>query len=139
MLGELLHARLVAEDGAFGALTGGVDGEDGQTASLLFQHVDAELVDTRRLACARHATDAHTDAVAAVRQTLVDDLLGTRLVVRVDALDEGDGLREDGDVALEDTFYHLSHGEFPAACTLEIWVHDRWLDDTAVHLQACIF
>ena len=139
MLGELLHTCLVAEDGAFGALAGGVDGEDGQTPALLFQHVDAKLVDTRRLACARDATDAHTDTVAAIRQTLVDDLLGTSLVVRIDALDEGDGLREDGDVALEDALYHLADGEFPAARTLEVWVHDRWLVDTAVHLQACIF
>ena len=92
MLGELLHTRLVAEDGTFGALAGGVDGEDGQTATLLLQHMYAELVDTRRLASARHATDAHTDTIAAIRQTLVDDLLRTSLVVWIDALDEGDGL-----------------------------------------------
>ena len=87
----------------------------------------------------RILTDAHTDTVAAIRQTLVDDLLGTCLVVGIDALDEGDGLREDGDVSLEDALYHLSDGEFPAARTLEVWVYDRWLVDTAVHLQACIF
>ena len=139
MLGKFLHTRLIAQDGAFGALAGWVDGEDGQTASLLFQHVDAELVDTRTLASARHTTDAHTNAVATVGQTLVDDLLCSCLVVGIDTLDEGDGLREDGDVTLEDALYHLSNGEFPTAHTLEVWVHDRWLVHTTVHLQACIF
>ena len=87
MLGEFLHARLITEDATLGALTGGVDGEHGQTASLLTQDMHAELVDARGLACTGNATDAHTHATAAVGQTLVDDLLGTGLMVGVDTLD----------------------------------------------------
>ena len=107
MLGKLLHTCLITEDRAFGALTGGVDGEDCQTTALLTEHVDAELVDGGGLTGTWYATDTHTDTVAAIGQTLVDDLLGTRLMIGVHTLDEGDCLREHGDIALEDAFHHL--------------------------------
>jgi len=77
--------------------------------------VDAELVDAGRLAGAGHAADAHADAVAAVGQTAVDDLLGLLLVGGVDALDECHGLRQYGDVATTYALYHLGDGEFAAA------------------------
>ena len=139
--GELLHARLVAEDAALGALTGGVDGEHGQAAPLLAEHVDAELVDAGRFAGTGHAADAHTDAASAVGQALIDDLLGTGLVVGVDTLDEGDGLREDGDVALEDALDHLPDREVVTAeaAALQVGIDDRRLLNAAVHLQAGIF
>ena len=54
--------------------------------------MDAELVDGGGLAGTWYATDTHTDTVAAIGQTLVDDLLGTRLMIGVHTLDERDGL-----------------------------------------------
>ena len=110
MLGEFLHARLVTEDAALSTFRRGVDGENCQATALLLQHVDAELVDARRLACAGHAADTHPHRVAAIGQTTVDDLLGLRLMVGVDTLDECDGLREDGNVALDDALDHLTNG-----------------------------
>ena len=92
MLGEFLHTCLIAEDRAFGALTGGIDGEDCQTTALLTEHMYAELIDGGGLAGTWYATDTHTDTVAAIGQTLVNDLLSARLVVGVHTLNERDGL-----------------------------------------------
>ena len=92
MLRQFLHARLIAEDTALGALARGVDGEYGQATAFLAEHMDAKLVDTGGFACTRHTTDTYADAVAAIGQTLVDDLLRLGLMVGVDTLDEGDGL-----------------------------------------------
>ena len=92
MLGELLHTRLIAEDRALGTLTGGVDGQHSQATAFLAEHMHAELVDGGRFTGTWYATDTHTDTVAAIGQTLVDDLLGTHLVVGIHTLDEGDGL-----------------------------------------------
>ena len=62
-------------------------------------------------------------------------------MVGVDTLDEGDGLREDGDIALEDAFHHLGGREFTTAeaVALQVGIDDGGLFHTAVHLQACIF
>ena len=135
--GQLLHARLIAQDAALGALTGRVDGEHGQLAAFLFQQVDAELVDAGRLAGTRHAADADAHTAPAVGQTLLDDLLRLGLMVGVDALDEGDGLREDGDVALQDAFYHIggAHHLTAEAASLQIRIDDRLLLYAAVYLQ----
>ena len=107
MLGKLLHTCLITEDRAFGTLTGGVDGEDSQTSALLSEHMHAKLVDGGGFSSAWHTTDTHTYTVAAIRQTLVDDLLGLGLMIGVHTLDEGDSLGEHGDIALEDPFHHL--------------------------------
>jgi hypothetical protein len=139
MLGELLHTRLITEDRTFGALTGGIDGKDGQTTSFLTEYVHAELIDRGRRSCPRHPADAHTDATATVRQALVDDLLGTGLMVWVDTLDEGHSLGKDGDVTLDDTLDQLCCREFATTVALQVGIDDRWLLDTTVHLQACIF
>ena len=139
MLGQFLHARFVAEDAALGALTGGVDGEYGQPTALLAEHVDAELVDRGALAGTWHAADTHTDGVAAIGQALVDDLLSLGLMVGVDTLDERDGLREDGDIALEDALDHIASRQLTTAVALEVGVDDGGLFDAVVHLQTCIF
>ena len=103
MLRELLHACLIAQDRTLGALTRGVDGEDSQTTSLFAEHVNAKLVDRGTLTCAWHTTDAYADAVAAIGQTLINDLLGLGLMIGIDALDECHGLREDGDLTMPST------------------------------------
>ena len=141
MNGELLHARLVAQDAALGALGRGVDGEDGEAPALLLEYMDAKLVDAGRLAGTRHATDADAHAVAAVGQTLVDDLLSLGLVFGLDALYQRDGLREDGDVALDDALYHFGDRELtaPEAVAAQVGVDDGGLFYAAVDLQAGIF
>ena len=139
MQGEFLHAGLVTEDTALGTFRRGVDGKDSKFATFLLEYVDTELVDTRRLARSRYTTDTHTDGVAAIGQALVDDLLSLGLMVGVDTLNEGYGLREYRDIALEDTLHHLCRREFTAFVAPQIGVDNRWLLDTAIDLQACIF
>lgn len=139
MLRELLHACLIAQDRTLGALTRGVDGEDSQTTSLFAEHVNAKLVDRGTLTCAWHTTDAYADTAPTIGQTLIDDLLGLGLMIGVDALDECHGLREDGDVALDDALYQLSGRELATTIALQVGVDNGGLLHTAVHLQACIF
>ena len=138
MLRQFLHARLVTQDTTLGALRTGVDGQHGQLAAMLLQHVDAKLVDRGRLACARHTADTHTDRVAAIGQTAVNDLLRLRLMVRIDALDKGDGLAEDGDITFDDALDHLGHRQFTTAetRTLQVGIDDALLLYAAIHLQA---
>ena len=62
--------------------------------------MNAKLVDTRRLARTRYTTDAHTDTVATIGQTLVDYLLRLCLMVGIHTFYQRHRLREDGDVAL---------------------------------------
>ena len=141
MLCQLLHTCFIAQNRALGALTTRVDGQHCQLSTLLLEYVHTELVDRGTLTCAWHTTDAYADAVAAIGQTLIDDLLGLGLMIGVDALDECHGLREDGDIALEDAFYHLTYREFVTTetTTLEVGVNDRGLLYPTVYLQACIF
>lgn len=139
MLRQLLHARLITQDGALGAFTRGVDGEDSQTASLFAEHMNAKLVDRGTLTCAWHTTDAYTDTAPTIGQTLIDDLLGLGLMIGVDALDECHGLREDGDVALDDALYQFSGRELATTIAFQVGVDNGGLLHTAVHLQACIF
>ena len=103
--------------------------------------MDAKLVDTRRFSCTRNTTDTHTDAVAAIGQALVDDFLGLSLMVRIDTLHQRHSLREDRDVAFDDTLYHIGSREFTTlyATMLQIGIDDGRLLDTAIHLQAGIF
>ena len=139
MQGQFLHTGLVAEDTALGTFRRGVDGENGKFAALLLEYVDAELVDTRGLTRTRHTADTYTDGVAAIGQTLVDDLLRLRLVVGVDTLDKGHGLRQDGDIAFDDALHHLCRREFTAFVPPQVGVDDRGLLDATVDLQTCIF
>ena len=141
VLRQFLHTRLVAEDRTLGALARGIDGENGQASALLLQHVDAELIDRGGLASAWHTTDAHTHGVATIGQTLIDHFLRLSLMIGVDTLDEGHCLREDGDIALEDAFYHVGSRKLTTtdAIALQIGVDDGGLLHPTIHLQACIF
>ena len=58
-------------------------------------------------------------------------------MVGVDTLHQGDGLRQDGDIAFDDAFHHLSGRQVAAAeaFTLQVGVHDRGLFHTAIDLQ----
>ena len=141
MDGELLHACLVTEDGPFATFAAGVDGEDGEATAMLLQHMNAKGIDTRRLTSTRYTADADADAIAAKGQTLVDDLLGFGLVVGVNTLYQCDGLREDGDIALDDALHHLCRCEFTTteAVALQVGIDNRRLFNTTVDLQAGIF
>ena len=108
MYGELLHTGLVAQDATLGTFTTGVYGQHSQSPTLLFQQVDAKLIDAGGLTSPWHTTDADAYTIAAIRQTFVDDLLRLGLMVGVDTLYQGHRLTEDGDVALDDTLNHLS-------------------------------
>ena len=108
---ELLHARLIAKDASLGTFRRRVNGKHGQPTAFLLQQMDAKLVDTRSLASTRHATDTDAHAIATIGQTARNHLLGTLLMIRVHTLNEGHGLREDGDVALDDTLDHLTDGQ----------------------------
>jgi len=139
--GELLHARLIAQDGALGLLGAGVDGEDGELAASALEDMDAELVDAGALAGAGDTADADADAVAAMRQAALDDLLRDGLVLGVGALDEGHGLPEDGDIALEDALDIVIDGEAASgeAAALQVGVDGRGLLDAAVDDQSLVF
>ena len=141
MYAEFLHARLVAQNTTLRTLRRGVDGQHSQPATLLFQHMDAKLVDTRRFACARHATDAYTDAVATIGQTFVDDLLRLGLMVGINTLHQCHSLRKHSDITLDDTLHHIGSREFAAtdALALQIGIDDGRLLNTTVDLQACVF
>ena len=126
MLGELLHARLIAENASLCSLRTWVDSEHGQFSSLFSQHVHPKLVDARTLSGSRHTADAYTDRVPAIGKTFIDDFLSFGLMVWIDAFDECHGLRKDGNVALDNTFHHIGRGQFAPAETpaVEVWVDD---------------
>ena len=62
-------------------------------------------------------------------------------MVGVDALYQRHGLRQDGDVALDDALHHLAGRELAAteAVALQVGIDDGRLLYAAIHLQACIF
>ena len=101
----------------------------------------AKGINAGRLASAWNTADTHTDAITAVGQALVDDLLSLGLVVGIDALNQRHGLRQDGDIAFDNAFHHLCCAEFTPteAIALHIRINDGRLFYAAVDLQACIF
>ena len=141
MYGEFLHACLIAQNTTLGTFRRGVYGQYGQLTAFLVQHMYAKSINTGRLARTRDTADAHADAVTTVGQALVDNLLSLCLVVGIDTLDQRHGLRQDGDIALDNALHHLCSAEFTPteAVTLHIRVNDGRLFYTAVDLQACIF
>ena len=101
----------------------------------------SKLIYRGTLTCSRHTTDTNADGVAAIRQTLVDNLLRLGLMVGVYTLDERYGLRQDGDIALDDTLDHFGHREFTTteSASLQVGIDDRGLLYPTVHLQTCRF
>ena len=141
MLCQLFHTCFIAQNRALGALTTRVDGQHSQLSTLLLEYVHTELVDRGTFTCAWYTTDTNADGIATIRQALVDHLLSTGLMVGIHTLNQRNSLREDGDIALEDAFYHLANREFVTTetTTLEVGVNDRGLLYPTVYLQACIF
>ena len=103
--------------------------------------MDAELVNAGRFAGSWYTADAHTDAIAAIGQTLVDNLLSFLLMLRMDTLYQRHRLRQNGDVALDDALHHFGNRQLVAteAVALQIGVDDRGLLYATVDLQSCIF
>ena len=60
-------------------------------------------------------------------------------MVRIDAFDEGHCLREDSDVALENTLHHIGDGELTTVepMAFQIRIDDGGLFHASVDLQAC--
>gem|GEM_PF-6973246 len=137
--GEFLHARLVAKDAALGALGAGVDGEDGELAAVLFEDMEAKDVDAGALTSARDAANADADGLAGEGEALLYHLLSNGLMFGQQALHEGDGLREDGDVAAQDALDVLGSRHLAALGTAEIGVDALGLLDAGIDSKAFVF
>ena len=138
---EFLHACLVAQDASFGPLGTWVDSEDCEPSTVFLQDMNAELVYAGALAGSRNAADADADTVAGVGETLLDDFLRYDLVLGNGALDQRNGLSQNGDVALQDAL-HIVVGRETAShetVAVEVRIDDRDRTHAAVHGQACIF
>ncbi len=99
--GEPAHARLVAKDRAAAARGGRVDGEHGDLVALS-DEVQPELIDQGGFAGAGRAADADADGTAGIGEETLEQLAGARLVLRLDAFDQGDGAGERHPVARAD-------------------------------------
>jgi len=88
--------------------------EHGDAPALLAEP-QAEILDQRALARARHARDAHPDGMAGERQQLPEQ--GLRLVHarRRIAFNQGDGLGDEGALATPDARGQLLRRRVPAA------------------------
>ena len=111
---KLLHARLVAEDGAARAFAAGVDGQDGNLVIMSGKHLPQRL-DGGALAGTGDAGDAQAHTLAAVRQATLDDLLGLFLVLETRTFHQCDGTAEEGAVAMQDAAHQLLYRGFLTA------------------------
>ena len=103
------------------------------------EDVHAEDVDRGALAGTGYARDTDADGVSGVWQAALDDLLGLLLVFVAGALDQCDGLAEDGGVTAEDAFDKLRGGESARASGREVGTDSRRVRGAAVHLQPFVF
>src|SRR6185437_2600804 len=87
------HTRFVAKDRAPAARGGRVDGENGDLVALS-DEVQAELIDQGGFSGAGRAANAHADCTAGIGEETLKQLAGARLVLRLDAFDQGDGAGE---------------------------------------------
>jgi hypothetical protein len=88
---QLLHARLVTEDGAARNRTAGIDGQHGDAMAQADQ-VQTEALDEAALARTGHTREAEPDGLSAVRQRSRQQRIGQRAVRRKAAFQQGDGL-----------------------------------------------
>ena len=140
MYREFLHAGLVAQYRALGALAAGVDGQHGQlVGGVAVEQVGAEDVDRGALAGAGHAGDAYAAALARIGQALFDHFLGHGLLLGQQALDQGHCLPQDGGVALAQALDIVGGRELrPVLAGFQVGVDHGWLLDACVHLQAAV-
>ena len=134
---DALHAGLVAEDRAAAPLRRGVDGQYGELVPQRRNHV-ADGFDEGRFARARDARDADADRSARMGQTAFDDLLRLLIVVGIAALDERDGLRENGDVAPEDACDILLGGETSSFRFAEVRIDDGLVGDAFGYVERAV-
>ena len=104
---------------------------------MFFEHMNTKLVNTGRFARSRHATDSHTNALAAIGQAAVDNLLRFGLMIGVDTLDKGNGLTEDCDIAFDDALHHLCNRQFATtkSVTFQIGINDALSCHATIDLQ----
>ena len=110
---EVLHAGFIAEDAAAGDAAAGVHGEHGDAFPTLTK-LAAERLDERAFPGSGDAGDADADGVSGVRQQAGEEFLGEGLVRGVVAFHQGDGAREDADVAGEHALLILVERELGA-------------------------
>ena len=62
-------------------------------------------------------------------------------MVGIDAFNQRNGLRKDGDITFQDALYHLSSRIFMAAetPTFQVRVHDALAGDASIDLQPFVF
>ena len=129
---QFLHAGLVAEDTAFGALAARVDGENGELAAV-FKHMQSELVDRRTLAGTRHSGDADAARVACRRKALFYHFLSQCLMLGHQTLHKRHRSAQHSHVALEDAFHIFASCHRAAALArMEVRVDFRWLCHSTV-------
>ena len=88
---QMLHAGLVAQDGAARDRRRRIDGQHRHAVALVDQ-VQAQRLDQGRLADARHTAQAESERVAGVRQQGRQQGVRLRAVVGAGRLQQGDGL-----------------------------------------------
>ena len=88
--GEVLHARLVAQDGAARDGAGRVDGEH-RHAVAQSDEIQAQRLDKGGLAHAGHAADAQTKRFAGVGQQRCEQFVALRAVIGAGRFEQRDG------------------------------------------------
>ena len=103
--------------------------------------MNAKLVDGGALSCSRHTADAYAHRISTVGQTFLYHLLCLLLVAGVDTLYQGDCLTENGDIALDNAFYHVGHRQFLTfvAASLEIGVDGGGLLYAGIDGESLVF
>ncbi len=138
MLRQLLHACLVAEYTALGALGAGVDGQHRQFTALL-QHMQSEHVDAGGLAGTRHAGDADSARIAGIGQAFLYHLLRQRLMRLGAAFDQGHRAAQDADIALQYPLHIIVGRKLHlTGMRTAIGIHTRLRRYSAVHLQSLV-
>jgi hypothetical protein len=97
-LRQARHARLVAEDRTAAARGGRIDRQHRHLVALCDQ-IDAQLVDGRGLAHARHAGDANAVRPAGVGQQSLQELMGAPRMLVIAALDQRNGATQHRPIA----------------------------------------
>ena len=80
-----------------------------------------------RLTRSRYTCDTDAHRLARIRQATLDNLLRLGVVVGIVALDKGYRLREDGDVAIQDSRHILVGCEATTTLLHEVGVYNRLL------------
>ena len=141
MHGQFLHTGLVAQNTPFAPLAARVDGQHGQFASVLLQHMDAEHVNACTFPGTGHPADAHANGTPGMGQALFYHFLRHGLMGGVRTFYQRHGPSEYRHVPFQDAFHIIPcrHLPMPVPAALQVRVHNRRLGYAVVHGQSLIF